>query len=456
MIANNKIMLYITVGIVILISFIFYSFSLIISIEIGVVTYIFLSLISNLGIKIPMKELMCFLFLLQVFVSPLITYRYFNNNAQFTMYVDESTYMFFVIPATLFFLTGLLIPLSKKEYNYNEVFKNLSSTCNKKTEKIAFIFIAIGMAISLIRDIIPESLAFIFYLLKLLKFIGIFILLFSQNKFKYLWIIIVFVEFSYEIINGGVFYDLFVWGFYFYMLLEAKLKSSLIRRFIVVLSGLLMIFFVQSIKGDYRKEAWSNNSKTEKSEIFLNTVENKAISKESIKNTEDLDRFISRLNTGWILSKVLQHTPKNEPFTNGETLKNDLINVLLPRFLFPEKAKTGGKQNQKKFTQFTGRRLIGSTTMRIGALSDSYINFGIYGGWMTMFFLGLFFNLILSFIINLSFINPFYLLWIPFIFAYAIRMSDFQVILNYTIKSMIFVFIINSIFFKLNKPATNQ
>jgi len=127
--------------------------------------------------------------------------------------------------------------------------------------------------------------------------------------------------------------------------------------------------------------------------------------------------------------------------------------VLLPRFLFPNKSATGGKQNQEKFTEFTGRRLIGNTTMRIGAVSDGYVNFGIIGGIATMFFLGLIFNLILYFIKRLSISNPIFILWIPLIFAYAIRMSDIQVILNYTVKATIFVLVINFVF--LVKRKTN-
>lgn len=408
---------------------------------------IFLRLINETGKSLPIKELVSILLLIQIFISPLIAYRYFNNKAHFLMYVNESVYMAYAIPASIFFIIGLFIPIYVNN-NYKTIFSKLNTVVSSKTEKIAFIFILLGLSASFFNDLFPISIAFIVYLLKLLKFIGAFIFLFSQNKLKYVWVGLVYVLFFYEIVNGGVFYDLFVWVFFLYMLLETKLKSSFFTKILIVLTGFYIIYFIQSIKADYRNEAWDEHNKTENTEIFINVIEEKTTEDNLLNNESDLNKFVSRLNSGWILSKVMSHTPKNQPYTNGETLKEDLINTLLPRFLFQNKAITGGKQNQEKFTKFTGRRLVGGTTMRIGAISDGYINFGVIGGIITMFFLGLLINLILAIILRLNLKNPIYILWIPFVFAYVIRMSDLQVILNYTLKAFIFAIVVNYFFFK--------
>jgi hypothetical protein len=429
--------------------FVYSSFTLLISLGIGCFAFLFLRMINQMGKGVPMKEVMGILLLIQVFVSPLFAYRYFDNKAHFTMYMPEEIYFYYAIPASLTFIIGLYIPLQKEKIDYKNIFLKLKDLSSKRTEKIAFTFILIGLSTTFLKDIIPNSLLFVFYLLKLLKFIGAFILFFSSNKLKFFWVSLVYFEFAYEIIEGGVFYDLFVWGFFIYMLLETKLKSTFTRKLLIIIFGFFLIYYIQAIKGAYRSEAWSNSgSSNNNTELFLNSIENKAIEGNVLESEDDFNHFISRLNNGWILSKVMHHTPKNESFTNGETLMSDLINVLLPRFIFTDKAKTGGKQNQKKFTRFTGRQLIGATTMRIGAISDAYINFGIIGGWITMFFLGLTFNIVLLFIVKMSLKNPFYILWIPFVFAYAIRMSDIQVILNYTFKALIFVIIITTFFLK--------
>ena len=431
--------------------YMFSSFSLAISLCLSVFIFIFSRLVNEIGKGMPIKELMSFLFLIQVFISPLITYRYLNNKAHFTMHIDESIYMFYTVPAALLFILGLFIPLSKSKNDYKSIFNKLGKNSTKKTDQVAFLFITLGFLSSFLYFILPGSLFFLLYLFNLLKFIGAFMLLFSKNRFKYFWVAIVFINFTYGIINGGIFYDLFIWVFFLYMLLEKKIQSSFTRKLLIITIGFFAIYFVQSIKSDFRSEVWDEKNTKESSEIFLNVAQEKSNEKNVFKNENDLDKFISRLNTGWILSKVIEHTPRKEPFTNGKTLTSDLKSVLLPRFLFPNKAKSGGKENQKKFTKFTGRRLIGKTTMRIGALSDAYINFGIFGGVVFMFFLGLFFNFIFFLIIRISIKNYFYILWIPFVFAYAIRMSDIQVILNYTIKAFFFVVILNYIF--LNPPS---
>lgn len=432
------------------------SFGFLISLGLGLFFFLFLRMINEMGKTVPMKELMSILLLIQVFVSPLIVYRYFNNKAHFTMYVSEPIYMYYAILASLFFIIGLFIPLPNSKTDYTKLFDKLSEASSSKTINIAFIFIIIGLISTVLASIAPESFYFLLYLFKLLKFIGAFMLLFSKNKLKYLWIGLVFAQFTYEIVSGGVFYDLFVWAFFLYILLEKKLQSSFVRKLLFVFTGFLIVYFIQSIKADYRSEAWDVHNTKDNTEIFLDVIQEKSTKEDVFNNESDLDKFVSRLNTGWIISKVIEHTPKKTPFTNGKTLRNDLESVLLPRFLFPNKATTGGKENQKKFTKFTGRRLTGFTTMRIGALSDAYINFGIEGGIITMFFMGLLFNVILFFIVKLSSYNYFFILWIPFIFAYAIRMSDIQVILNYTVKAVFFVVIINYIFLKRNPLTHNE
>ncbi|MEX0597076.1 MAG: hypothetical protein WD512_11305, partial [Candidatus Paceibacterota bacterium] len=304
--------------------------------------------------------------------------------------------------------------------------------------------IIIGFISTFLVERVPGSLRFILYLMMMFKFVGVFILLFSKNKYRWLWVLFVYGQFTIETIRGGVFYDLFVWIGFLYIFIEVKWQSSYLRKLLFIIIGFSVVYFIQTIKREYRDTTWEKGVVAQnREEVFLEIAANQIESNNTFQETSNFDRFVSRLNTGWIVSKVMEHTPRYEPFTKGELLKSDIKNVLLPRFLFPDKEATGGKQNQEKFTRFTGRRLTVTTTMRIGALSDAYVNFGVVGGWICMFGLGLVFNLTLVFLFRLASTNVQYILWIPFIFAYAIRMSDFQVILNYTFKALVFVFIIN-------------
>lgn len=416
--------------------------------------FFFLKLIKDLGNTIPIKSMISFLLLVQFFISPLITYRYFENKASFSMYVQEGIYFFYVIPAVLCFILGLNLPINKEKLSYQNAIQVLPDAIKLNGTNKAILLIIIGFLGSVVGNFMPiNSLFFLFYLMGLFRFVGAFMLFFSNFRYKYLLIAFVFIQFSYEIISGGVFYDLFVWLFFLFMLLEFKWKSSFIRKLVFVLVGGLTVYFIQSFKKDYRNEIWGDPTESSRTEVFVDLASNQLEQSDLLDDKSTLDAFVSRLNTGWIVSKVMQHTPLYEPFANGELLKEDLINVFLPRFLFPNKAMTGGSENQEKFTKYTGRRLIGSTTMRIGAISDAYVNFGVFGGWIMLFCLGFVFNLILYFMISRSKRNSFYILWIPFVFAYAVRMSDIQVILNYTIKALFIVIIVNYLFFNRKVKA---
>lgn|GEM_PF-991461 len=417
-----------------------YQFNFFVSGGIAVFTFITIELIDGFGKRVPIRELFSFIVFLQLFISPLIAYQYFNNQASFEMYVSQDIYMAYMLPALIAFSLGLHIMLFERKANFS--FEKIN--INRKGESVALVLIFVGLVSTFILENVPSGLRFILYLMVMLKFVGAFMLLFSSNKNKWFWILLVYVLFTIETIRGGVFYDLFVWVGFLYILLELKWKSSLLRKLVYFALGFVIIYFVQSIKREYRELTWQKEVLIEdREEVFFEIASEKIGSGNTFKETNNFDRFISRLNTGWIVSKVMEHTPSKEPFVKGELLLKDVKSVFLPRFLFPNKSSTGGEDNRKKFTRFTGRRLLSGTIMRVGAFSDAYINFGVVGGWICMFFVGLFFNILLSYMMNLSSKRVEFLFWVPFVFAYAIRMSDFLMILNYTLKALIFMFMFN-------------
>lgn len=427
-----------------------------ISIGVFFTFYFFFRLINGLGSTIPIQELMSMLLLVQFVIAPLVTFRYFDNQATFIMYVYEDIYFGYAIPAVLFFILGLNIKIVKIQYSYKDAVGKIEKLLSNNSKK-AYSLIIVGFLFLFMSKILNvPSLFFVFYLVGLLRFIGAFMLVLSSNKIDFLVAIAVYVHFSIQIISGGVFYDLFVWLFFFYALIEFKWKSVFAKKLLLVVIGGVTIYFIQSFKADYRKEIWSNSKYVNQTEVFTNLAVEQLGQSDLFEEESNLDRFVSRLNTGWIVSKVMQHTPHYEPFVEGKLLKQDLINVFLPRFLFPNKTSSGGKENQEKFTRFTGRMLVGDTTMRIGAISDAYVNYGIFGGWVLLLLLGLTFNLVLIWLVRLSQGNPIYILWIPFIFAYAVRMSDIHVILNYTFKSAILMVITTRLYLNFRQRLANE
>ena len=136
----------------------------------------------------------------------------------------------------------------------------------------------------------------------------------------------------------------------------------------------------------------------------------------------------------------MSYTPKYEPFAKGETIKEALKGSLLPRVLFPEKIKAGGRTY---FERFTGKPISEDTSMGLSLLGEAYANYGIFGGAFFMFLIGFFYNFFLLQIYRIAKKHPSLIFFIPLIFLQVIKAeTDFSVILNHLIKASIAVWIL--------------
>lgn len=418
---------------------------------------VFFFMLNKIGKEIPIKELMIVILSLQLLISPLIAYHYYNNEMEFEMYIEESVYILFVLIYILAFTIGLFLPVFKlKNETKFEVFK-LEKEDNNGT--IGTFLIVLGFIAYFLASFMPASLKFVFYLFSYSRLIGAFFLIFSNLRRRYLITMLVYGHFAYIIISTTLFYDLIIWGFFLYMVLEIRLQSSFPRKLLIIVVGAMALMFLQSIKSDYRKEVSEKDvfSETSNFETFVETS-SQTTDETDESEKSNFEHLVTRLNTGWIISSVLVYTPHYQSFTNGKLLLEDVQNVFIPRFLVPGKKSVGGDENRDKFEQFTGRRLREDTTMRIGVLADAYVNFGYFGGALLMLIFGLAINGFIQFF-KTKYFNTTNYLWIFFIFSFTIRMSDFLVILNSTFKSFIIFlvigFLIKLLFIPIKK-STND
>jgi len=391
--------------------------------------------------------------IIQMFVCPVIIYNYFDNDVFYTMDIDEIAYLNFVALGILAFLIGIFIPIWKKRTELPDLINNL--VLNKVgNSKIGILLILTGFGTSYIIPFVPPALNFFFYLMENMKFMGVFYLLFSNNRYKYLFTVGVYGLYSLHIISVGIFINLFIWGLLLLMIISFQLKLNLIQKILLFVSGVFIVFFVQSFKSEYRDEAWRSDplelqKEVSRQEVFMDLAARRAGDTQALYEYDNINNFISRLNQGWILAKVLVHVPQREPHTHGETLINDIRSAIVPRILDPGKMESGGESGREKFTRFTGKRLVQGTRMTIGILGDAYVNFGFIGGVICMLAFGFFLNLILGFMYKLAVNYPSLILWIPFIFYYSMRSGgEFAVVLNFMTKSSLVVFIIFTLFRK--------
>ena len=150
-----------------------------------------------------------------------------------------------------------------------------------------------------------------------------------------------------------------------------------------------------------------------------------------------------RLNQGWVMQLIMENLPTRKPFLNGEVFKNEITGLFLPRFVLIDKVEV---QTSDKFEKFVGYKLHGYT-IAMGILGDGYGNFGIEGGMLFCFLVGVFFNFCVYLFYRISQKTPSVYLWGIFIFFYLIRAGDdFYIISNWIIKSSMMLAVIYAMF----------
>lgn len=93
------------------------------------------------------------------------------------------------------------------------------------------------------------------------------------------------------------------------------------------------------------------------------------------------------------------------------------------------------------FMKYSGMALQEGTSMGLSAMGDFYINFGVFGGSICMFFFGLLFSTVLNGFENFSKIYPFILLFTPLVFYYPIRPDcELQTSLGHLVKASFLIY----------------
>ena len=146
-----------------------------------------------------------------------------------------------------------------------------------------------------------------------------------------------------------------------------------------------------------------------------------------------------RINQGFIVTNIMYTVPEKVPFENGAELMRILEAAFLPRILAPNKLNAG---DRAIFTKYSGIPLQEGTSMALSSLGDGYINFGIVGGCIFMFFFGLVFSEVLNGFFKVSRFYPFILLFTPMVFYYPIRQDcELQTSLGHLVKSCFLIYV---------------
>ncbi len=412
----------------------------------GIALFIIFSIrfFNNLGKTVDIRDLIVILSILQWIIGPYLAYRFYISKIKtYDMVTPENIYMSFVVPATALFSFGLFIPLKLKTFKTAQTLSQITEIV-LRYKNIDLFFIVLGLFFNIIWNSMPDNLKFISFLIGNLHFVGLlFLLQNKERKHRNIYIVLTFLFTFISSLNSGMFHDLILWLGFMFMFIAFIKKFSFIKKLTIILSILTLIIILQTVKAQFRDIIWKNNntassSEQKRVEIFYNLV-SENVGGNFFMSQKNINNLVSRLNQGWIISRIMYYVPAFEPFANGETIYAGLTSSLIPRFIYENKEKAGGTEN---FERFTGHELQPGTSMNLSILGEAYANFG-YNAIFFMFIFGLFLNYSYAVIKKKIIIRPTLLFFIPIIYLQVVKAeTDFVTVLNHLVKASIFVVLI--------------
>jgi hypothetical protein len=424
--------------------FIGFDYIFISSLGLSFSLYLFLEFTKRLGKELPLIEFLTLIASFQWIVGAKIGYNIGKTHYKYYMYVEEDLYMTYVVPGVVLFYLGL--NLFRTDLKIKSAIDFLRNNFEASIA-IARTLLIIGLLSFFIsKNVNVPAAAFILYLANLILYVAVihFIVLFPKRK----WLIFLgslsfFFFFS---LDSGLFHDLIITASFllFFMFSE---KTSLSLKFSLLLLGFSAMYVIQLVKSDYRQIIWDSAKGVSPIEAFYNVVKeefapaNPVVYTVKMNKNEELEEqtnINTRLNQGWIISKIMENVPKNQEYLKGKTITESIEAAILPRFLFPN--KKGANDALVNFRMITGIDITRGTSMGLSTIGEFYANYGQYGGWISMLiygsFLALFIRLIKYTVANDS---PLILFWLVLFFFQVVKAeTDFIKIFNHLIKSFLF------------------
>lgn len=407
------------------------------------------------------KEMIVLIAAAQWIVGAKIGYNIGKVHYKYYMYVEEEVYMSFVVPGVILFYLGL--QLLKNKLDLNGIPAYLASN---RTEvlKNAKIILVIGLgSFFLSRAIRIPQIAFILYLSNSLTYIAVsyFMYLYPKQKFKIFFATISFMlVFS---LQSGFFHDLIILASFLSFFLFYS-HTSYWRKLSLISLGFISLYTIQLVKGEYRAIIWESRGEVSVFSAFYSVLEKEFFPETSYttinlnkkEEEEEQSNINTRLNQGWIISKVMENVPKNQPYLHGETIVEAIESSILPRFLFPN--KRGAEQALVNFRRISGIDLNKGTSMGLSVIAEFYANYGVVGAWIAMFLYGLTLALIIKFIIVVLGSNsPLILLWFVLFFFQVVKAeTELIKITNHLFKAIIFFISLRFVLRMLNMKLFPQ
>jgi hypothetical protein len=167
-----------------------------------------------------------------------------------------------------------------------------------------------------------------------------------------------------------------------------------------------------------------------------------------------IEPMFERLAYVDFFAAVIDHVPERRPHENGALWGQSVQHILMPRLLFPNKpVLPSDSERTMKYTGLTVASGAQGTSVSMGYMAESYIDFGPYGMFLPIFLIGLLWGFMYYY-----FVSRARLLVVGYAFATAllIHANQFEVTSLKLLGSVVMKFIVLALLLRFAMPVLNR
>ncbi len=238
------------------------------------------------------------------------------------------------------------------------------------------------------------AIFFIFYLRTFLN---------NERTFNFYAIIFIEIILGFAGYFSG-FKDFFLFVAICYLTVKERLKMSHYLRFTFLALVLFNVMVVwQTVKNDYRAYL-SGGRRAQIITVSTSQALNVLLYRISVVGVNDykngMRQLVDRISYIDFFSAVMDYVPATIPYENGKLWTEAVTRTVMPRILFPNKPFIDDSERTRKYT---GRTFAGSeegTSISLGYITESYIDFGPWLMFLPLFLFGMLIGRIYTFIVT--------------------------------------------------------
>lgn len=324
---------------------------------------------------------------------------------RFPNHIQESFWLY-VIHVSLFFLTVFFVTRSVPALTSRLIISHIKNY-NPLSAILAYLIFAFVVNPILSYILFPLGLGQLFYQLYNIKWALMFIALFVvviRKKHIVLFFAIVLIEF---ILSFAAFFAEFK-NYFVYLIIimlffstKLNIKQYLLLSFIAILAFNFAVLWT-IVKGEQRKFL-SGGARSQAVVVStgdaLSNIGNLVINLNSDQYAIGLESLVARISYIDFLSACIEYIPAQRPHEQGLVWWSAISHVFTPRVFFPDKAIIEDSEHLMKYTGLVVASTKEGTSLSLGAIGDSYVDFGTYFMWFPIVLYGIFIGLMYRYIV---------------------------------------------------------